>query len=496
MTYEVTENLQMMPQILVVDDEEKIREGCRMILADMGFDVATAANGSQGLQMIEEKHFDIILLDLMMPVISGFDVLYRVNDLHPDTVVIVITGYATIEHSVEAMKKGAFDFIPKPFDPNQLRSVVGKALKYTHALQDIADSRSRLRMVVNRLTDGVMTTDDQKRIVLANPAFRHLIDFHGEDIIGRYVADCIEDVVLNQMIAEALAMPEDTYVEITRELVFADGDEERIINARCTPFRGRTGQNLGTITVLHDITALKKIDEMKSDFVSMVSHEIRSPMNSLLAQLKIILDGLAGDVTPKQREILERASGKMLSLTNMVSELLDLARIESGLISHEKETVEVRTLLEEQVRLHRPAAEEKSISINCESSEELPVVVANRQGLDEVFTNLITNAIKYSPDGTRIGISAGVENNYLKVKVCDNGFGIPAEDMGRIFTRFYRVRDKNTRSIHGTGLGLALVKSIVEAHHGTIRVESEEGHGSTFTVCFPLPEEGGDVTTA
>ena len=487
MTDGVATNTVFIPRILVVDDEARIREGCQLVLSDLGYEVAIAPDGEQGLRMIEEQHFDIILLDLMMPTISGFDVLARVRDIHPDTVVIVITGYATIEHSIEAMKKGAFDFIPKPFDPEQLRAVVAKAIKYTHALQDIADSRSRLRMVVNRLTDGVMTTDDRKRIVLANPAFLHMIGHHGESVLGRNVGDCITDETLDQMIDQALSMPMDTSVEISRELVL-EGADERILSARCTPFRGRTGVNLGTITVLHDITALKKIDQMKSDFVSMVSHEIRSPMNSLLMQIKIILDGLAGTVTDKQREILERASGKILNLTDLVSELLDLARIESGLITHEKENVNIGDLLAEQVRFHSAGAQEKNIGINLEAGPHLPAIFANRQGMDEVFTNLITNAIKYSPADSTITIYAGVENGYLQVMVRDTGFGIPEEDLDRIFTRFYRVKDKQTREIHGTGLGLAIVKSIVEAHHGSIRVESEIRRGTAFTVILPLAE--------
>ena len=487
MTDGIITNTVFIPRILVVDDEARIREGCQLVLSDLGYEVAIAPDGEQGLRMIEEQHFDIILLDLMMPTISGFDVLARVRDIHPDTVVIVITGYATIEHSIEAMKKGAFDFIPKPFDPEQLRAVVAKAIKYTHALQDIADSRSRLRMVVNRLTDGVMTTDDQTRIVLANPAFLHLIGHHGDSVIGHTVNECIADETLDQMIDQALSMPMDTSVEISRELV-RKGDDSRILNARCTPFRGRSGVNLGTITVLHDITALKKMDQMKSDFVSMVSHEIRSPMNSLLMQIKIILDGLAGTVTDKQREILERASGKILNLTDLVSELLDLARIESGLITHEKESVNIGDLLAEQVRFHSAGANGKHIDIHFESPSALPAILANRQGMDEVFTNLITNAIKYSPEGSSVTLSAAVENGYLHVMVRDTGFGIPEEDLNKIFTRFYRVKDKQTREIHGTGLGLAIVKSIIEAHHGSIRVESEVGRGTAFMVILPLSE--------
>ncbi len=485
MIVEAVENGVFLPRILVVDDEARIREGCRLVLSELGFEVDLASDGAQGLQMIEERHFDIILLDLMMPTISGFDVLSRVRDLHPDTVIIVITGYATIEHSIEAMKKGAFDFIPKPFDPEQLRAVVAKAIKYTRALQDIADTRSRLKMVVDRLTDGVMTTDDRKRIVLANPAFLHLMGHHGESVIGHTVSECIANETLLQMIDQALSMPLATYREITKELVW-EGKEEKILGVKCSPFRGRTGRNLGTITVLHDITALKKIDQMKSDFVSMVSHEIRNPMNSLLMQIKIILDGLAGDVTDKQREILERASGKILNLTAMVSELLDLARIESGLITHEKEAVDIYALLAEQVVFHEAGAKEKGMEICLESLGDIPVIPADRRGLEEVFTNLITNAVKYSPAGGKITVTVEAENEYLTVAVRDTGFGIPEEDLDRIFDRFYRVKDRSTREIHGTGLGLAIVKSIVEVHHGLIKVESRPGEGSTFTVILPV----------
>ncbi|MBW2684137.1 MAG: HAMP domain-containing histidine kinase [Deltaproteobacteria bacterium] len=227
---------------------------------------------------------------------------------------------------------------------------------------------------------------------------------------------------------------------------------------------------------------------MKSDFVSMVSHEVRSPMNSLLMQIKVILDGLAGDVTDKQREILERASGKILGLSDMVSELLDLSRIESGLISSEKEAVDIAGLLAEQVAFHSPGAAEKSIVLDLQVAGELPPVLANLRSMEEVLTNLITNAVKYSPENTHVTISAMVENEYVSISVQDTGYGIPEEDLDTVFNRFYRVKDANTRTILGTGLGLALVKSIIEAHHGSIKVTSTLGAGSTFTVLLPIAD--------
>lgn len=477
------------PTILVIDDEARIRDACVIVLSDKGFDVASAPDGEVGLRMIREKHYDIVLVDLMMPTISGFDVVAEVRNHHPDTVVIVITGYATLEHSIEAMKKGAFDFIPKPFTPDQLRAVVDKSLRYTMALQDITESRSRLRVLVNRLTEGVMTTDAKKLIVQANPAFLHMIGYHGEDAVGQHVADLITDKKLLDIVDQALVMPANTFAEITHELCLTENGEEKYYSARCTPFRGRLNENIGTITVLHDITAIKRMDRMKSDFISMVSHEIRSPMNSLLMQLKIILDGLAGDVTAKQQEILQRASEKILNLNNMVTELLDLSRIESGLIAHEKEPVDLTALLADQQVFHSPYAKEKGISIALDCPASLPPLLANRQNMEEVFANLITNAIKYSPAGGSITVRTVVEGDLLKTEVSDTGFGIGPEDLEKIFIRFYRVKDANTREIHGTGLGLAIVKSIVESHHGNISVASELGRGTTFTVWLPVAEQ-------
>ena len=472
--------------ILVIDDETRIREACTVVLSDRGFDVSSAADGEIGLEMIREKHFDIVLVDLMMPQISGFDVLSEVRKNHPDTVVIVITGYATLEHSIEAMKKGAFDFIPKPFTPDQLRAVVDKSLQYTNALQDIAESKSRLRVMVNRLTEGVLTTDSNKLIVQANPAFLHMMGYHGEEVIGRNVTEVIESKELLNAIDETLTMTPTTFAEITNELTFQDDDGEKFYSSRCSPFRSKSGSNLGTITVLHDITALKKVDQMKSDFVSMVSHEIRSPMNSLLMQLKIIMDGLAGEVTEKQQEILKRASDKILNLNNLVSELLDLSRIESGLIAYEKEMVDIAQLLHDQQKFYAPEGNKNNISIEVNIQENLPPIIANLQNIEEIFTNLITNAIKYSPQNTTIHISAERENEYVKIEVKDNGFGIGEEDLKNIFGRFYRVKNATTREIHGTGLGLAIVKSIVESHHGSITVKSKPDEGSTFTIFLPL----------
>jgi two-component system phosphate regulon sensor histidine kinase PhoR len=475
-------------RILVVDDEKRIRDGCHSILTAEGFEVGVAENGYAGLAKIEEQHFDIILLDLMMPGLRGIDLLDHVKGKHPDTLIIVITGYATLEHAVEAMKKGAFDFISKPFSPEDLRAVIGRAIEYIRTLEDIAHEKSRIRVLINHISDGVMATDAEKRVALANPAFLKNIGHRDESAIGVPVDHLVQNEKLLQMIDEALKMPGDQFSELTEE--FDQGalgkDEEAVLAVRCVPFRDRLHRNLGTLTVVHDITALRKMDKMKSDFVSLVAHEIKSPMNSVLALVKVIQDGLAGGLTEKQQEILGRISEKIKGLSDLAADLLDLSRIESGLITIEKERLHLASLLNEQVGFQLTGARSKGIHLDLEPLSELPPVLANKRSIEEVISNLLTNAIKYTPEGGRVRVSAADERDYVHISVKDTGFGIAQEELDKIFERFYRVKNDQTRFISGTGLGLAIVKSIVEAHNGMVRVESEMGQGSTFHVYLPV----------
>jgi PAS domain S-box-containing protein len=476
------------PKILVVDDERVIREGCREVLTLEGFEVVLAESGEQGLEMIEKVHFDVVLLDLMMPGISGFDVLSHIKALHPDTSIIVITGYATVEHSIEAMKNGAFDFIPKPFSPDQLRVVVSKAIEHTSALKDISNEKSRIRVLINLLANGVMVTDIEKKLVLANPAFMKIMGFKGDDIIGSPFTLLVQQEQLRQMVENALFMPESEITELTEELEIARNGEGITATyvARCRPFRDRVGRNLGTITVLSDITYLKEINQRQSDFVSMVAHEIRSPMNSVMAQIKVIQDGLAGDVTQKQSEILGRASEKINGLVTLSSELLDMASREAGLVALERKSCNMTEVLKDQVDFHQPKAQANGIQLKLDPLPDLPPVIANKQNMEEVLSNLITNAINYTPGEGKITVAARPEKHHLCISVSDTGLGIAEEELGRIFDRFYRVKNDKTRYIIGTGLGLPIVKSIVEAHDGMIRVESKPDHGSTFVVYIPF----------
>ncbi|MBF0498020.1 MAG: GHKL domain-containing protein, partial [Deltaproteobacteria bacterium] len=298
---------------------------------------------------------------------------------------------------------------------------------------------------------------------------------------------------LEQLVDKSLSMQENDFVELCEELSSAgesaDGTSgaTTVLTARCVPFRDRIGRNLGAVTLLHDITTLKKMDQLKSDFVSMVAHEIRSPLNTVLMQLKVVLDGLAGELTHKQHEFLDRATEKIKGLISLATELLDLAKIESGLLSQERRQINLVAFLNDQVAFHLPRAQAKNIALSLQPPvPPVPPLLANQQNMEEVFGNLISNAINYTPEGGTIILAVTVAGDCVCISVADTGIGIPEEDLERIFERFYRVKDESTKYVIGTGLGLAIVKSIVESHHGRISVTSQPGRGTAFTVYLPL----------
>jgi signal transduction histidine kinase len=241
------------------------------------------------------------------------------------------------------------------------------------------------------------------------------------------------------------------------------------------------------VTVVIDITGLMVLDRLKSEFVAKVSHELRSPLSTIHEQLAMVLTKLADETPDDQRYLLSRAKEKTHGLITMIGDLLDLSRIESGLVTKDRKPVDVSGLLTGIVDFLRSKATGKNQTLTLSLPEQgLPQVSADAQSLEIVFGNLITNAIHYTGEAGRIEVLATTQNDQVQVVVQDDGFGIAKRHQERIFERFYRVKDDNTRYITGTGLGLPIVKGIVEDLGGSIALESDPGKGSTFTVVLPM----------
>jgi len=481
--------------VLVVDDEKVIRDGCCRILEPEGLNVVTAENGQEALELLEREPVNVVLCDLKMPVMGALGVLEKVRESHPNIPVIIITGHGTIESAVECMRRGAYDFITKPFRADHLFLLVRRALERqalerrarqlqeerARSLYDLAAEQSRVRTIVSCMADGVLVTTPDLEVVLHNPAATRLLEFMPPESSGRVISDYIDDRNLGKALRSLLANSHGEEECIAQELV-ARGKHLRALSALVY---GPERQVLGTVTVIHDVTSFKELDEMKSNFVHHVSHELRAPLSAIKQQHTVILDGLAGELTGKQRELLSRAQDKIQGLLDLIKDLLDVAKIESGHGVQQQVPINLVEILEQTVSLMKAKAEGQGLSLELELPSDLPLVQADERSIEEVFTNLVSNAINYSPAGGTVNISAVPHKEYLEVRVSDTGVGIPAEEIPKIFDKFYRVKHPETRQVIGTGLGLSIVKAIIEAHRGSVEVESEPGVGTTFRVLLP-----------
>ncbi|MBV1753285.1 MAG: HAMP domain-containing histidine kinase, partial [Desulfarculus sp.] len=242
------------------------------------------------------------------------------------------------------------------------------------------------------------------------------------------------------------------------------------------------------VAAFANINAWRRLDQYKNEFVSTVAHEIVSPLSAVLGQLQNLGKGLLGPLEEPQKELLGRARERLESIANLSKDLLDLSKIEAGVMG-QAGRVDLAPLLREAVDQLKGRAQAKGQSLELEMQAKLPEVMGVGEELQRVAVNLISNAVKYTPDGGQIAVRAQGGDGEVVLEVSDNGLGIPAEEQEAIFQRFHRVKNADTRHIPGTGLGLAIVKRVVESHGGKLELKSQVGEGSTFTLRLPVAPE-------
>jgi len=384
-----------MQTILVVDDERVIREGCCRLLAQEGFEVLAAENGREALDLLSTKSPDLVLCDLVMPVMGALEVLEEVKANYPDLPLIIITGHGTVANAVEAMQKGAFDFVTKPFRADHLVLIINRALqnrelqRCTRELQearaanlyDLSVERSRTRTIINCMADGVMVTNRDLEIVLHNPALIKLFEFPRPLEEPCALRDCIVDEDLENNLRTVLNSSGKEAIQMSRE--FCKG--EKYLHAVSASISGLDSQPLGTVTVFQDVTAFKQINEMKSNFVQLVSHELRSPLASIKQLLAVVQDGLAGELTEKQKELLGRSQLKIQDLLDLITDLLDVTKIESGQVLQQREPVNLAEVFDHVITLMEPRAESQSIILRLKIPAVLPLIQADPRNMEELF---------------------------------------------------------------------------------------------------------------
>ncbi len=485
--------------ILVVDDEQDIRDASERILTRIGFQVLKASRGDEGLAALKKEKASIVLLDLRMPGMDGLEVLKHIRALDQSIQVIVITGYATIETAIEAMKLGAYDFISKPFEPDQLRIVVNRAWEKIcltqqaekleeerkRTLADLDTEKSRIHTILESFPSGVVVTNSKGQVVLMNPAFRKLLQLDPGLNTGNPIEEYVPDKKLCNLITEISQGKHVDYDDIP-DYEFSLSDKKYFM-ATGQPVLGERKECLGAVLNIVDITSMKLLDQLKSEFVAKVSHELRSPLSTIHEQLALAIRDMVGEESVQDQHILARAREKTKGLIALIGDLLDLSRIEEGIICHEPQPVKLDDLLENIVDFLQTSANKKNQTLAIEFLKDpLPQLMADPIALESIFGNLITNAINYTQEGGRIKVEADMAGVNVRVKVKDNGFGIDNKYLNKIFDRFYRVKNDKTRYITGTGLGLPIVKGLVDSMGGLIDVESTPGKGTEFTVLLPI----------
>lgn len=358
------------PRILIIDDEEVVLDSCTQILkSSNNYHIATAQDGGTGLELVQEFRPDLVFVDLKMPGISGFEVLERIRELDPTVVTIVITGYATLSSAVEAMKKGAFDFLPKPFTPDEFRVITQRGL-------------------------------ENRRLVLETLALR------------------------------------------------------------------------------------REKEMLREHFAAIVSHELKAPLGAVQQNLFVLIYELSNKLTEDQKKRLERMKASIDDLMKLIHRWLRLFSADIEKIQENFTPTSMKATISKAIASVQPTAVRKDIEILVSVEEPLRPVYGDEGTLVEALVNIIGNAVKYSRMGSQVVVRAQEKEDDILISVTDTGVGIAKEDLPFIFDDFY-VGKSGDRAERGSGIGLAITRRIIEAHNGTISVDSELGKGSTFVIRLP-----------
>jgi len=402
-------------RVLIVDDEESVAVTMQAILEMDGYEVTAASSVTEAIELVKKSEFDLVLSDLRLDDGDGIQIVAETRRSSPETICIILTGYASLDSAVKAMREGAYDYLVKPCDVEELRLTVSRGLE-----------RRRL---------------------------------------GRQ---------LRERVAE-LETANSTIAGLNRDL------QVRVDEA--------------TAELRDQYERLQELDRLKTQFMSVASHELKTPVTAMSGFLQVALRRIkkrldAGPPEPdtwaaeqsavaEQLVIVQRQTTK---LARLIDELLDVSRIQSGRVEFDHQRMDLGHLAREVVERMQTTTTNHTLQVTAIGAAE---IVADRDHLEQVLNNLIANAVKYSPDGGTITITVGSEGDGAALSVSDTGIGIPEEELSSVFGLFYRSPDRRARDVGGMGLGLYISKEIVDRHGGRIWAESTVGKGTTFHVRLP-----------
>jgi PAS domain S-box-containing protein len=398
---------------------------------------------------------------------------------------------------VETSWQGKDAYLASLRDITQRKATERKLKKYRENLKALVKERTEeidaekelLSVTFSSMGDGVIVVDPEKRIILFNTVAETLAGWEFERVQDRPIDELFH--IINERTREALESPIDkvlmsgkTETGTDLDILVAVDGTERPISTIAAPIRKNDGTIIGIVMVFRDVSREREIDRLKDDFISSISHELRTPLTSIKAYTETILHDF-GMPEQTKRQFLGIIDEESNRLANLIEGLLEVSRLESGTVKLSREPVDITAIIKKVWSALQPLADKKNIHLNVNVGDELPQLLGDEGKIQSAVTNLVNNAIKFTPEAGQVSVSAQKLAGELAIRVSDTGMGIPKESLPKIFDRFYRVPHPG-RQIQGTGLGLAIVKKIITMHGGRIEVESELNHGTTFTVFLPL----------
>jgi len=518
-------------RILIVDDSQPLREFVAQALADRGgFEVQEAEDGAEGLELAVSDPPDLMLLDLELPRLNGFQVLDALRAEKVDVPVILATSHGSEAIVVELFRKGVRDYLIKPFTAEEMYAAVERALTEARLRREKEALTERLARANQELRRRVRELDTLYRVgksvtsMLAKDKLLERILDAAFYVIGaeeaalmlvdeetcRLRTELYRQRVPGEVRHQARRSAEELAADAARKGdVTASGAMlysplkvgDRVIGAlgvsnrvSAQPF---SDHDRLLLLALADYAAIaienarlyesvRQADRAKSEFVSLVAHELRTPMTAILGYTHMLENESFGPLSPKQIEFTRIIRFNVQRMQVLVSDLQDISRIETGQLRLEVRPVRLEEAMQDVLQTTQAQIETRAQQLTVEVPENLPPVRADPARLAQVLVNLLTNASKYTPEKGKIRVQAWLENGWVRCAVSDTGIGMSAEDQARLFTKFFRSDNPATRDVPGTGLGLCIVKNLVELHGGKIDVESQLGQGSTFTFTVPV----------
>lgn len=348
-------------------------------------------------------------------------------------------------------------------------------------IDKLSDNNTKFMALLTSIINPIIAVDNKHRVILLNPAAEELFNIKADVALGKHILEIIRNNILDEKLERIFENPSKTHVEIS-----INDPKEKILKIYTNPIKLENDptRTIGIVALMEDVTEIRKLEKMRSDFVANVSHELKTPLTSISGFVETLKAGAIED-GPTAMRFLDIIDIETERLSRLISDILTLSEIENSNVRDHVLEINTSETIREVIEIIRPIASSKEIDFSSEIEANLPFVLGNPDWFKQMLINLLDNAIKYTPQKGRVAINVYEKYNNIVIVIKDSGIGIPKKDIPRLFERFYRVDKARSRKIGGTGLGLAIVKHIVLSLKGRIKVNSEQGKGTEFTVIIP-----------